>query len=47
MYPADGDPRRLTVAKDAALAFIGELNGGTSLYIVAFSHFAQIVVAPM
>lgn len=38
--------RRLTVAQDAALAFIEELTGGTQLGIVAFSDFAQIVFPP-
>lgn len=46
MCATDVDPNRLTVAQDAALAFIDELTGGTQLGIVAFSDFAQIIVPP-
>jgi Ca-activated chloride channel family protein len=40
------DPNRLTVAQEAALAFIDELTGGTQPGMVAFSEFAQIGVPP-
>jgi Ca-activated chloride channel family protein len=46
MCATDIDPNRLTVAQEAALAFIDELTSGTRMGIVAFSDFAQIVVPP-
>jgi Ca-activated chloride channel family protein len=46
MCATDVDPNRLTVAQEAALAFIDELASGTRMGIVAFSDFAQIVVPP-
>lgn len=46
MCATDVDPNRLTVAQQAALAFIEELSAGTQMGIVAFSDFAQIVVPP-
>jgi Ca-activated chloride channel family protein len=46
MCSTDVRPNRLTVAQDAALAFVDELTAGTRMGIVAFSDFAQIIVPP-
>ncbi|HET7010616.1 MAG TPA: VWA domain-containing protein [Anaerolineales bacterium] len=46
MCSTDVDPNRLSVAQQAALAFVGEAVTGTQMGIVAFSDFAQIVVPP-
>ena len=46
MCATDVDPNRLTVAQDAALAFIEEQADDTRIGIVAFAGFAQIVVPP-
>lgn len=46
MCATDVDPNRLSVAQDAALAFIEEQADDTRIGIVAFAGFAQIVVPP-
>ena len=46
MCATDVEPNRLTVAQDAALAFIEEQPTGTQIGIVAFAGFAEIVVPP-
>jgi Ca-activated chloride channel family protein len=46
MCATDVDPNRLTVAQEAALAFVEELAAGTQMGIVAFSDFAQVLVPP-
>lgn len=46
MCATDVDPNRLSVAQDAALAFIEEQADDTRIGIVAFAGFAQIVVSP-
>jgi Ca-activated chloride channel family protein len=46
MCSTDVQPNRLTVAQQAALAFVDELPPGTRMGIVAFSDSAQIVVTP-
>ena len=46
MCATDVDPNRLTVAQDAALAFIDEQPEGTQIGVVAFARFAEIVVPP-
>ncbi|UCC54224.1 MAG: VWA domain-containing protein, partial [Anaerolineaceae bacterium] len=46
MCATDVEPNRLTVAQDAALAFIEDQVAGTQIGIVAFADFAEIVVAP-
>ncbi len=46
MCATDVDPNRLTVAQEAALAFIDEQADDTRIGIVAFAGFAQIVVPP-
>lgn len=46
MCATDVEPNRLTVAQDAALAFIEEQPAGTQIGIVAFAGFAEIVVPP-
>ena len=46
MCATDVSPNRLTVAQDAALAFIDDQVQGTQIGIVAFAGFAEIVVPP-
>jgi len=46
MCATDVSPNRLTVAQDAALAFIDDQAAGTQIGIVAFAGFAEIVVPP-
>ena len=46
MCATDVSPNRLTVAQDAALAFIDDQVEGTQLGIVAFAGFAELVVPP-
>lgn len=46
MCAIDVPPNRLTVAQDAALAFIEDQVDGTQIGIVAFADFAEIVVPP-
>jgi Ca-activated chloride channel family protein len=46
MCATDVDPNRLTVAQEAALAFIDEQADDTRIGIVAFAGFAEIVVPP-
>ena len=46
MCATDVLPNRLTVAQDAALAFVADQPAGTQLGIVAFAGFAQLVVPP-
>lgn len=46
MCAVDVEPNRLTVAQDAALAFIDEQPAGTQIGIVAFAGLAEIIVPP-
>lgn len=46
MCATDVFPNRLTVAQEAALAFIEDQPSGTQIGIVAFAGFAEIVVSP-
>ena len=46
MCATDVTPNRLTVAQDAALAFIEAQADDTRIGIVAFAEFAEIVVPP-
>ncbi len=46
MCATDVAPNRLTVAQDAALAFIAERDAGTQIGLVAFADFAEIIVPP-
>jgi Ca-activated chloride channel family protein len=46
MCATDVDPNRLTVAQEAALAFIEDQADETRIGIVAFAGFAEIVVPP-
>jgi Ca-activated chloride channel family protein len=46
MCATDVDPNRLTVAQDAALAFIEDQADDTRIGIVAFASFAELVVPP-
>src|SRR5262245_19858090 len=46
MCATDVPPNRLTVAQEAALAFIEDQPAGTQMGIVAFAGFAEIVVPP-
>ncbi|MDT8304410.1 MAG: VWA domain-containing protein [Anaerolineae bacterium] len=46
MCATDVDPNRLTVAQDAALAFIEDQVEGTQIGVVAFADFAELVVPP-
>jgi len=46
MCATDVDPNRLTVAQDAAKAFIEDQANGTRIGIVAFAGFAELVVPP-
>ena len=46
MCATDVFPNRLTVAQEAALAFIEDQPAGTQIGIVAFAGFAEIVVSP-
>ncbi|MEJ2487266.1 MAG: VWA domain-containing protein [Anaerolineales bacterium] len=46
MCATDVTPNRLTVAQDAALAFIKDQASETRIGIVAFAGFAEIVVPP-
>lgn len=46
MCATDVPPNRLTVAQEAALAFIEDQADGTRIGIVAFAGFAEIVVPP-
>jgi Ca-activated chloride channel family protein len=46
MCAVDVSPNRLTVAQEAASAFIEEQADGTRIGIVAFAGFAEIIVPP-
>jgi Ca-activated chloride channel family protein len=46
MCATDVPPNRLTVAQEAALAFVEDQPAGTQIGIVAFAGFAEIVVPP-
>ena len=46
MCATDVPPNRLTVAQDAARAFVEDQSDGTQIGIVAFTGLAEIVVAP-
>jgi Ca-activated chloride channel family protein len=46
MCATDVPPNRLTVAQEAALAFIEDQPAGTQIGIVAFAGFAEITVSP-
>lgn len=46
MCATDVPPNRLTVAQDAAQAFIEEQADGTRIGIVAFADFAELIVPP-
>jgi len=46
MCATDVPPNRLTIAQEAALAFIDDQAAGTQIGIVAFARFAEIVVPP-
>jgi Ca-activated chloride channel family protein len=46
MCSSDVEPNRLSVAQDAARAFVEDQADGTRLGIVAFAGFAQVVVPP-
>jgi Ca-activated chloride channel family protein len=46
MCATDVDPNRLTVAQDAARAFIEDQSDGTQIGIVAFAGFAELIVPP-
>jgi Ca-activated chloride channel homolog len=46
MCATDVIPNRLSVAQDAALAFIDEQAGETKIGLVAFADFAEIIVPP-
>jgi Ca-activated chloride channel family protein len=46
MCATDVSPNRLSVAQDAALAFVDDQVAGTQIGIVAFAGFAEIVVPP-
>lgn len=46
MCATDVPPNRLTVAQDAAMAFIDDQAAGTRIGLVAFAGFAEIVVPP-
>jgi len=46
MCSTDVDPNRLTVAQEAALAFVEDQAEDTRIGIVAFAGFAQLVVPP-
>jgi Ca-activated chloride channel family protein len=46
MCATDVSPNRLTVAQEAALAFIDDQVDGTRIGLVAFAGFAEIVVPP-
>ncbi|MCL4265572.1 MAG: VWA domain-containing protein [Anaerolineae bacterium] len=46
MCTTDVDPNRLTVAQDAALAFVEDNAHRTRIGLVAFAGFAEIVVPP-
>jgi Ca-activated chloride channel homolog len=46
MCADDVDPNRMTVAQDAARAFIRDQPNGTRIGLVAFSGFAELIVPP-
>jgi Ca-activated chloride channel family protein len=46
MCATDVPPNRLTVAQQAALAFVDDQVAGTQIGIVAFAGFAEIIVPP-
>jgi Ca-activated chloride channel family protein len=46
MCATDVSPNRLSVAQEAALAFIEDQADGTQIGIVAFAGFAEIIVPP-
>ena len=46
MCATDVPPNRLTVAQEAALAFVEDQPHGTQIGIVAFAGFAEIIVPP-
>jgi Ca-activated chloride channel homolog len=46
MCATDVEPNRLSAAQDAARAFVKDQPAGTQIGLVAFSGFAELVVAP-
>jgi Ca-activated chloride channel family protein len=46
MCATDVEPNRLTIAQQAARAFVADQPSGTRIGIVAFSGFAELVVPP-
>jgi Ca-activated chloride channel homolog len=46
MCATDVEPNRLSAAQDAARAFVKDQPSGTQIGLVAFSGFAELVVAP-
>jgi len=46
MCSTDVSPNRLTIAQDAALAFVEDQADDTRIGIVAFARFAEIIVPP-
>jgi Ca-activated chloride channel family protein len=46
MCATDVEPNRLSVAQEAALAFVDDQADGTQIGIVAFADFAELVVPP-
>jgi Ca-activated chloride channel homolog len=46
MCADDVDPNRMSVAQEAARTFIRDQPGGTRIGLVAFSGFAEVIVAP-
>lgn len=46
MCATDVEPNRLSVAQEAALAFIEDQAAGTQIGLVAFAGFAEIIVPP-
>lgn len=46
MCATDVEPNRLTVAQEAALAFVEEQADGSQIGLVAFAGFAELVVPP-
>ena len=46
MCADDVDPNRITVAQEAARTFIRAQPSGARIGLVAFSGFAEVIVAP-
>lgn len=46
MCATDVDPNRLTVAQEAALAFVEDQEPGTQIGLIAFAGFAELIVPP-